>query len=196
MVLFDLGGVLIKLGKHPLPADWIGNAGGLTLREWFSSQSGRDFETGLISPHEFAAAMKREFNIEQSSERIIAEFARWPEGLYPGSEQVLGDLRESYRLAVLSNSNELHWPRITTELGLSDYFEQMYSSHIIGAAKPDSKSFDYVVKATGCDPEEILFFDDSEANIKAATNFGMNGVLVGGLADVAKYFNLPLRIQG
>lgn len=48
----------------------------------------------------------------------------------------------------------------------------------MGCAKPDSKIYELVEKESGYDPEHIVFFDDSPANISAACARGWNAFCV------------------
>lgn len=61
-------------------------------------------------------------------------------------------------------------------------------SYKIGYAKPDKGIFDYIIKDSGLIPSETLFFDDGEANIKAAEELGFQGYLTDQDEDLRKVF--------
>ena len=52
-------------------------------------------------------------------------------------------------------------------------FEQTFSSHLLGAIKPDPVVFEHVAAALQADLSEIVFFDDSLPNVAAASRLGM-----------------------
>ena len=90
-------------------------------------------------------------------------------------------------LCCLANTNELHWKRISEEMGLLDLFHVTLASHKIGVLKPDREAFLYTIDAMQTIPERILFLDDNVLNIQAAQAVGMVAHRVQGFAaTVAK----------
>jgi putative hydrolase of the HAD superfamily len=186
VVLFDLGGVLIELAgvdrmlelcNHSLSSEelWM---------RWLASEGVRQFETGRAGPDEFGAAMLAEFGISIAAAQFLKEFTAWPKGVFPGSFELLDQLSVSYRLACLSNTNALHWPRVCGEMGLARYFEASFASHLIGMLKPDIEIFHHVVDQLGVAPARILFLDDNQLNVASARSAGMAAHRVAGLAEV------------
>jgi HAD superfamily hydrolase (TIGR01509 family) len=193
LLLFDLGGVLVELGEHPIPSSFLKrdlkSDRTFGLDEWFVSDTAHRFEAGDISAAEFAGSLIKELQLSASTEQVIKAFTAWLKGLFPGAQNLLKKLQRTYRLAVLSNSNELHWPRIENEFGLSAFFERMFSSHLLKLAKPNPQAFEKVLDELQIGARQVLFFDDNQANINAANKLGIKSVLVSGLADVEVYFS-------
>lgn len=85
---------------------------------------------------------------------------------------------------MLSNTNPIMWnSRISEEFCKEgrvreDYFDGMVTSFEARALKPDRRIFDYAVNKLGIEPDETLFLDDSETNLKAASKLGFNTALV------------------
>jgi putative hydrolase of the HAD superfamily len=73
----------------------------------------------------------------------------------------------------LSNTNALHWEKLTYEMGIHRMFDQHFPSHLTGKLKPDRESFEYVLQILNCDPSAILFLDDNEINVNGARSVGM-----------------------
>jgi putative hydrolase of the HAD superfamily len=71
-------------------------------------------------------------------------------------------------LACLSNSNEVHWHE-----SLTTPFDHAFSSHLIGAIKPDPEAFEYVLEALDVAPSAVLFFDDALSNVESARRLGI-----------------------
>jgi putative hydrolase of the HAD superfamily len=186
VILFDLGGVLVELGENPVPPDWLPNDTKFNLSEWFSSETARSFEKGLVSPRQFAEALKRDLKIEASPESIILHFTHWPRGVFAGVHELLGRIYNNHRLAVLSNTNSLHWPRITGVFNISNYFEYMFSSHLLHMAKPEPEIFEYVISKLNVDPGKILFLDDNPKNVSVSNKLGMRGFHTMGIQQVQK----------
>jgi len=182
VILFDLGGVLVELGAQPIPSAWL-DEDDFTAKDWFTSETAVLFEKGLITPEVFAETLKNDLNIKQSNDKIIEHFTAWPIGLYAGANELLLQLKTDYKLAVLSNTNTLHWPRIIHEFKITDYIEFVYASHLLNMAKPESAIFRKVVEELNTKPANILFFDDNEKNIQVSRALGIQGFLVKGIEE-------------
>lgn len=191
VVLFDLGGVIVRLGDTIFPPHWLQQSTPFSLAEWLASPTSKAFETGSISAREFAHGLKKDLALRQSAEEIIQHFTAWPQGLFPGSTKMLSSLKQSYTLAALSNINELHVPRMLEEFRLHEFFDELFFSNELGLAKPDSKIYLKAIELLGVAAEEVVFFDDVENNVNAALEVGLNAHQVFGpdlvLSHLEKY---------
>ena len=182
VLLFDLGGVIVELTGLPVWQRWRG--GGESDEEsweqWLRSPAVRAFESGQSSTAEFGRDIVREFELPVDAETFLAEFERWPRGPYPGALELLTELGERYRLACLSNCNELHWPRFTGEMGLRRVFDRLFASHELGVLKPDREVFERVAAALAAEPERIFFLDDNRLNVEGARAAGLRARRVQG----------------
>lgn len=93
---------------------------------------------------------------------LFAHFAEpdvWD--LVDGAWQLLVELRETYRLAVLSNFD----PRllvILDHLGVSNFFEQIILSSDLGLAKPDARLYQAMLDRLGLPAGEVVHVGDHE----------------------------------
>jgi putative hydrolase of the HAD superfamily len=185
VLLFDVGGVLVELSGVDTMLEWLGRR--VTVDEmwrmWLQSDPVRKFETGQIDANEFAAAVTSEFGLPIGPQQFLDAFIGWPTGLYPGTLEMLARIPRSYRRAILSNSNALHWPRVLGEMQLGAAFENHFVSHLTGRIKPDSDAFEHVVDSLGCVPAQVLFLDDNSLNVESARRFGMHAIQVRGAAE-------------
>jgi HAD superfamily hydrolase (TIGR01509 family) len=175
VVLFDIGGVLVELGGTANLVRWMETSMDTDAlwRWWLSSPDVRAFETGQSSREGFADAIVAQLGLPVSRDTFIEAFTGWPRGVLPGAIELLHDVDKSCRLATLSNTNSLHWPRIIGEMGLSEPFEAHFPSHLTGNIKPDAVAFEQIGEALGCATETILFLDDNQINVDAALDTGM-----------------------
>ncbi len=183
-IVFDLGGVLIELSgvdrmlellQHQLTVDEL-------WTRWLTSPAVHQFETGQIDADRFATTLFTEFGITIDAAQFIAEFTSWPQGLYPGTTDLLQQLAPHYQLACLTNTNALHWPRICDEMGVLEHFAVHFASHETGMLKPHPEVFVHLLDALGYAPERILFLDDNTLNVEAAQAAGISAYRVAGLA--------------
>jgi putative hydrolase of the HAD superfamily len=180
VILFDLGGVLMDFaGLRRLQAVLPGPVSYDEVQgRWLGSSSVREFELGRLSPIAFAERFVAEWSLDQSPMGFLAEFETWAPGFYPGILPLLEELRAQYRLACLSNSNAVHMGALRDSM--DGQFERQFISCDMGLAKPEPAVFEVVIKELDVAGSDVLFFDDSAANVSAATSAGMVGERVRG----------------
>ncbi len=182
VVLFDVGGVLVKLSGIDIMLGWLGK--GLTTEEmwhrWLHSDIVRRFETGRVDAPAFARGVIEEFGLPVNPDEFLSSFREWPMELYPGTSDMLTRIPDTYQCALLSNSNAMHWPRIIDDMGLQSLISRHFVSHLTGRIKPDPEAFEHVLETLDCRPREVLFLDDNQINIDAAHRIGMQAVRVRG----------------
>jgi HAD superfamily hydrolase (TIGR01509 family) len=185
VLVFDVGGVLVQLSGVETMLAWLGMrvTQDELWRRWLQSAPVRQFETGQISANEFAAGVTSEFGLPVEPQQFLDAFIGWPTGLYPGTLEMLNRIPRSYRRAILSNSNALHWPRVLNDMQLGSAFDTHFVSHLTGRIKPDLDAFEHVVNSLGCTPDQVLFLDDNLLNVEAAQNYGMRAIRVRGAVE-------------
>ena len=186
VILFDLGGVLVELGASPLPDDATPDQP-FTAVDWFRSDAAIEFEKGRNSADSFARSMIAELGLHCSVDQLTEHFTRWPKGLFPGARELLQELRQNYRLAILTNTNELHWPRFVTEFHLPKYVEHIFASHQLAMTKPEPAIYLQVLEIMDTEPERILFVDDNAVNVEAALALGFQAGQVTGFDSLKQF---------
>jgi FMN phosphatase YigB (HAD superfamily) len=178
-IIFDLGKVIVpfdfKRGYDrmaPLcryPADQIpGRIGTCDLVT--------RFESGAIEPEDFVRELSALLELDCSYEdfREIWGSIFLPETLIP--ESMLAQLRERYRLVLLSNTNALHFDLLERAYPILRHFDELVLSFRVGAIKPEPKIFQAAINAARCRPEECFFTDDIPAYVQAARQHGIDAV--------------------
>lgn len=173
VILFDLGGVLVMLEGIQSLLSWADMDEASLWERWLISGSVRDFESGRISPVEFAKRAVAEFDLPNNPEAFLDSFRAWTAGLYPGVEALLCSCGRKYRLGCLSNTNPIHWPIMRDDFGLGSYLEKTFISYEIGLLKPDEAIYRYVLERLAVQPDRILYFDDNPLNVGAAAACGI-----------------------
>lgn len=141
-------------------------------------------EEGAISVDEFHAMIREAIGSEVSDEEIDRAFCQFLIGIPVERLERLRKLRKDYKIYMLSNTNPIMWGSTIrdefTKEGLQreDYFDGMVTSFEAGSMKPDEKIFRYAIEKLGIQPEETLFFDDSQRNLDAASRLGFATRLV------------------
>ncbi|HJT18532.1 MAG TPA: HAD family phosphatase [Thermoanaerobaculia bacterium] len=96
------------------------------------------------------------------------------DGALPGMEDLIARLRQKYRMAFLSNSNEVHAEVIPRKFAaLFEPDDRLIFSHRFKRAKPDPEMFQRALEVIGALPPQAAFVDDLLENILAARSIGM-----------------------
>jgi len=181
VLLFDLGGVLMDFAGFDELTRFIPGAPDRSeIRErWIHSGAVQRFERGGITPERFADDVIEELEIDLSPRDFLTNFVEWARGPYPGAIDLLRTLKSGFRIAALSNSNELHTPlhRQRFENAIDIFF----FSDEIGSVKPEPSIFEHVLHELGVPPHRIAFFDDTPVNVEAAREAGIEAYEVDGL---------------
>ena len=186
VLLFDLGGVLVEFsGVQDLALLLQGRLSESEILEKMSHYLPMEqFGLGKLSREEFGNRFVKDWNLPLPGEDFLREFQSWSKRLYPGAVELLTLLRPRFRLAALSNSNELHWERNTNDLGVNDLFEVAISSHQVGLYKPDPQIYLIALDRLGVSPERVMYFDDVLAYVTAASALGIRAFQVEGVQGV------------
>ena len=175
--LFDLGNTVLKLAyERVLRAicaeasitrdelvDLLEDAGGY-----------RDMERGAVSFWEFYEFLCDRAGYRGSIRDFHNIWSDFFDGPMPGIEEVLERVREQYRIAFLSNSNEVHSELIPRQFsGLFGKDDRFIFSHRFRVAKPDPEIFRRALEVIGALPHHAVLIDDLIENVIAARGVGM-----------------------
>jgi putative hydrolase of the HAD superfamily len=186
VLLFDLGGVLVEFsGVQDIAPFLRARLTEAEIRErWRRCPHTRQYGVGRLSRQEFGERFVRDWNLSLSPEDFLRQFRGWSKSLLPGAADLLASLRSRFRLAALSNSNELHWERNSNELGITGLFELAISSHQIGLCKPDPAAYRIALERLRVPAQAVMFFVDVPAYVEAASALGIRALRVEGVEEV------------
>lgn len=179
-IVFDLGNVLISWDPRLLynkiftsaeeTEDFLQN---VCTGEWNAMQDcGRPFAQAVEEK-------SREY--PELKDQVHAYFDRWEEmlgGEITGSVEILKSLHEagSYRLLALTNWSSETFPIALKRYDLFQYFEGILVSGEEKLIKPDEKIYQLLIDRYQIDPAEAVFIDDTEKNVLAAREIGMEAI--------------------
>lgn len=202
-IVFDLGGVLIDLEpkrtlkafaelkkyfqtkdtnslatkeeeKSPISInDLIG--GGES--EWMQK-----YQVGKMTTEEFFSHVASGYHPSITKKELEEAWCAMLLSLPKNRLEMLKRLREAgYQVLILSNTNEAHtaWVhRHFEEIGLKigKHVDRVYYSNEIGLAKPDHACYEYVIQDANILPNETIYIDDLEKNVKAGQLAGWTAI--------------------
>ncbi|HEX3098269.1 MAG TPA: HAD family phosphatase [Usitatibacter sp.] len=188
-LVFDLGGVLIRLDWDAVFAHWARCSGAdpAVLRERFAfDEAYARHERGEIDAARYFEAVRRALAIDLPDAELEAGWNALFVGEIAETTRLVAQAAERVPVHLFSNTNTAHqaaWSR-DYAVALRPFARRFVSSEI-GLRKPDRAAFEHVAREIGVPPGRILFFDDTEANVAGARAAGFQAVHVGSPEDVA-----------
>ena len=181
-ILFDLGGVLFHV-DYKRTIDAFKSLGLTDFEKLFNQHQQNhlfdSFETGKISSKLFVKKLQ-EFLPGCSEQEIIVGWNAMLIGMPQEYLKLLENLKNKYRLFLLSNANKIHIQFVNEYLqknlkinSINQFFEKTYYSHEIGLRKPHKSTFDWVIKDANILAEETLFIEDTTQHIVGAKKAGL-----------------------
>jgi len=177
--LFDLGNVLMgfnhRIFCRRLAAECPPWQEDDILRIVFQSEINRDFEIGKIDGEEFyrEACQQLACTLPMDRFREIWCDIFWEN---PGMSRLLRTLKTQARLVLVSNTNPWHLAYTRSRFAILEPFDRLVLSYEVGAVKPEARFFEAALKAAETPPEQCLYFDDIEENVRAAARLGIPSV--------------------
>lgn len=184
-IIFDLGGVLLDIDfKRTFKA--FDELGIPNFEDLYSQHKAApffsDFEKGKVTVDVFFDKVREICGCPLTNDQVRDA---WNALLisFPTERMAWFDsIRKKYRVFLFSNTNAIHYDwfvknfRKTRGENFDDCFVKAYYSHRMGLRKPDHDSYRFIINEQKLDAAETLFIDDTEANITAAKEVGLQGV--------------------
>lgn len=182
-IIFDLGGVLLDI-DYNLTRTAFEKAGVAHFDDMYSQASANQLfqklETGKITEDNFYKELNHCTGMDLSREEIRNAWNAMLLSFRENSLSAVAELRDKYRLYLLSNTNFIHMDAFhkiyhsqSREIRFDDYFNKAFYSCEIGFRKPDAICYEWVIDHLKISPAETLFIDDSAQNVEAAKSAGM-----------------------
>jgi glucose-1-phosphatase len=189
-LLFDLGGVLIRLDWDAVFAHWARCCGAdaAALRRRFAFDDAYErHERGEIDSARYFEGLRRTLGIDPTEAQIEAGWNALFVGEIAETTRLVARAAARIPVHLFSNTNAAHqaaWSRDYAEALRP--FGRVFVSSEIGLRKPDRAAFEHVAREIGVLPGRILFFDDTESNVAGARAAGLQAVHVRSPDDVAR----------
>jgi len=105
----------------------------------------------------------------------------------PQLKLALKQMKVKYKLAVMTNNNQVQAERILIALGVFALFDQVFTYNSFEMLKPDPGFFKKIIEAMNILPEECLVIGDrSDVDLEPAQVLGMKTLAVMGPEDIYK----------
>ena len=181
-IVFDLGGVILNIDPQ-LTVNEFRDLGWndfyMENKQSVAKELFYQLERGASSPGAFREAVRDQIKCELADTVIDQAWSAMILDIPADRVRYLEELKKSYRIFLLSNTNEIHRIKFhedfknTFGYSLYDLFEHNFYSHEMGLRKPNPQIYIQALMEAGLVPEETLFIDDMVENTEAAKSTGM-----------------------
>lgn len=180
-IIFDIGGVLLEyrwldmLMDYGLSRDKAEEIG----RKMFDDPLWSELDLEVRPTVEVISDFQKKY---PEYAQVIEWFITHGEFMHVGRPNVwklIPKLKEKgYKLYILSNYSSELFSKHTKDVPFLKEMDGVLVSYMIHKAKPNPDIYQHLIDTYELNPEESLFFDDREENVKAAQELGIEAVTV------------------
>lgn len=191
VVVFDYGEVISVAPSEADRAVLTEIAGGDAEVFWPAYWRHRDaLDQGTMSIEQYWRGIEHELGEQWGDSTIhrlwLADFRSWLSIDHETLEVLLDLQAGGTRMALLSNAGR-DFGSYFRHGTLGDLFEQVFVSGELGTIKPSAAIFQHVMHELGVTPEQTVFIDNKEVNVRGAEALGIAGHVFTTAADLRAY---------
>ena len=188
-IIFDLGGVVLDIDESIVYNEL--EKMGISVSKLAHSKEFIDimskFDTGIYTAPTFRKKAKALLGQEKmTDQRFDAIWNAMILDIPRERIEAIEKVKKHYKIFLMSNSNVIHYDLYVRDLQLrfgyhefDELFNKSYFSFAEHMEKPDPRFFELILDHEGLLPEETLFIDDTEANVKVAKKLGIHTYHIG-----------------
>ncbi len=135
------------------------------------------FQLGLINQNEYLLWLQSNLNNPLNLEEIKQYRLEVLGKEISETCSLISALSNSHNIACFSNTHEIHWRKFVADYPIYQKFKVAMASHLAGIAKPFPEAFQYMCSTLQTQASKCIFIDDIQANVNAASECGMRGIL-------------------
>jgi FMN phosphatase YigB (HAD superfamily) len=197
-IVFDLGNVLISFrpSEYFDKNNYPENIKSTILSDIFGSKEWLLLDNGEITTVEAIKAIAKRSSLK--TEEIAHIFNLRTDIMFPLDLNVrlLPELKKhGFKLFYLSNFPIDIFEEIHTGYYFFKYFEGGLISSEIKYSKPDSLIYKILLEKYNLVPQECLFIDDIEINVRTAEDLGMTGLVTHGSLEISREIEEALGMK-
>jgi putative hydrolase of the HAD superfamily len=144
------------------------------------------FDSGELTGQAFWRRIAKRAGIEsagtETNDKLIDELVHWDARMWMTENRAMlaWQLELKHRgllTAIVSNMGDTVHKAMVSEFAWLSRFDVLVWSYELRITKPDPAIYRYALERLGTQPEETLFIDDREENVRAAIAVGMKGIV-------------------
>lgn len=181
-VVFDLGNVLLPIRLDLTYATFANYTSYYSPEEirYITEQEALwvPYESGLESCDQFRDRLRSRFQMECTDEEFDHAFSDLLLDFPADVVELIQEVKINFPIYLLSNTSKIHSDRFLTNESLFTKFDRIHLSYEMGVSKPDQLIYQQVVDSNQLQNHRVVFFDDNQANVQSAREFGWEAVLI------------------
>lgn len=177
-IIFDLGGVILTHTRE-ITLKILASIFKVDTEEvgLFYKTLEDDWVTGKIKDRVAIAKFKARFSAKKSVDEILEQW----EKLYEESTEINQDVlqivdnlrKQGYKVYLLTDTTDLHH-KFNMKRDLFGHFDRIFASFIEGKRKTTRDFYKHLLEQTDLKPNECIFIDDRQSNLKIANSVGID----------------------
>lgn len=197
LVIFDLGGVLIRLEPQRFLAKLAQDSGKPVedlVRLGVAPKLVEALELGRLSPKQFFERLQQQVGVGWTFKEFVDA---WNSVLSENTDTtwLLQRLRQRYQLLAMSNTNILHHEHIRNTWPVFTHLHHWVTSYETGYRKPEPQIYQFALRQADVPPHSAVFVDDIERHVAVATRLGLTAIhFTGGLALEREFRAVGLHV--
>lgn len=179
-VIFDFGNVLVRWDLKPF------------YQEYFADEAKYDYFINNVCTSDWIRRMDKGEDWKMCEKELCSKFPEWEEpikmyhthwqdmfhGVVEGMSEFIDSLREAgYNVYGLSNWAPETFPVACKMFPILEKVPDRVVSGFVNMVKPNHDIYEFLLQKYNLKAEESLFIDDSPANIAAAEQVGIHGIV-------------------
>jgi len=149
---------------------------------FFDSGITKDYEEGKVLSQDFFKKVKNSLELDIDYNRFLPIwndiFFETP--LNKKIQACLAQVKEKYKLVMISNINETHWEFLKNKIPVFSKFDKLILSYKVGFRKPAIEIYNAALESVNTAPSKAFYIDDRKDLIDAASKFGIKGMAFDG----------------
>jgi putative hydrolase of the HAD superfamily len=197
-IIFDLGNVLISFK----PSEYFGKKKypetikATILTDIFGSKEWKELDKGEISTVQAIESIALRSSLNK--EEIAHIFNLRTDIIFPldSNVRLLPELKKrGFGLYYLSNFPLDIFDEVKDGYYFFKYFDGGLISAEVKSSKPENKIYETLIEKYSLIPEECLFIDDIEINVRVAEVMGMKGLFTNGSLEITREIEKAIKVS-
>lgn len=187
-IIFDLGNVLISFrpAEFLVKKNYPETARNMILADIFGSREWLMLDNGDITAGEAIERISSSSDLKTELIEQIFKTRTEMFHLLDNNAKMLPDLKKrGFKLYFLSNFPGDIFPEVKNSFPFFRHFNGGVISAYARCSKPDQSIYRLLIDTYVLNPDECLYIDDLDVNVRAALNVGMQGIVTHGADDIS-----------
>ena len=189
-IIFDLGGVFIEFNPNKLLNYFSINENDkqILIDNIFASKEWIMMDKGLLDEQDMYEIVSKRIPsyLWEQAHFLIFHWNEIAQKYIDVSDYAKELKTRGYNLFLLSNASKRVYEKCWTKIKSNELFDGYVVSAYVKMLKPDKCIYEHLLNKYSLNPNECVFIDDNEENVKASISCKMKGIVHNGDINTLK----------